>query len=290
MTYARSEYSLFHSKKIVIFLICIVLVSIGGWYFLQKYQDTKLTTNPGHAMTSASSPSGRYWIMDLAALNDIVIDPSAKNTVTNDTIFVPDYSTEKLVPQTAGLHLVPTETFTSEASLVSAISEHKIKTDTKALLYDNEPWSLTPEDEQANPLAYYQKASSIAHSAGYIFIATPVSKVDTKVDTRVAPYADILDIQSQYDQPIAEVYANHVLPIAKATRIANKKLIVLAGLSTNPSAGIPTTQQLTDDARAVSSDVQGYWLNIPSPGSACPKCNLPQPQIGIQLLSNLGAK
>lgn len=277
--------------KPILLVGAVLLLGISVLYFLHKYQDSTSTSgSSGQRMASATSASGRYWILSVTALNDLVVDSSARNAIANDTIFVPSYSTGRLDPQTAGLHLVPTETFTNEASLASAISGHKIKADTKALLYDNEPWSLTPTNEQSDPLAYYQKASSIAHSAGYIFIATPVSKIDKQIDTRVAPYADVLDIQSQYDQSVSEVYANHVLPIAKAVRQVNKNLIVLAGLSTNPPAGIPTVQQLIDDAQSVSSDTQGYWLNIPSPGQACPKCSLPQPQIGIQFLSGLGVK
>lgn len=274
------------SVRLFVALIIVGLLILAVWYIRQISHNS--TTD--QTKTSLSSSSGRYWIIETQALNELVVDSSARNALANDTIFVPGNSFKQLVPQTMGLHLVKTESFTSEASLASALSDKVITTGTKAILYDNEDWTLTPVDEQLNPLQYYQKAASLVHAAGYIFIGTPVSKTDTQIDVQIAPYVDVLDIQSQYDQSVATVYASHVLPIAKAARHANSKLIILAGLSTNPSAGIPTYQELVNDASAVNSIVQGYWLNIPSPGTACPKCHLPQPQLGIQFLSSLFPK
>ena len=239
-----------------------------------------------HLLTSAS---GRYWIINSHALSKLLDDSSAKQTLQNDTIFITGYNNKQPINNSEGLHLIPTEGFTSEAILEHAIQTKSIKSGVKAILYDNEDWSLTPKQEQANPVSYYQKASSIAKTAGYIFIGSPVSKIDKQIDQQIASLVDVLDIQSQYDQKISSIYAAHVNPIAISARSVNNKLVILAGLSTNPPAGIPTAQELLNDATAVSHNVQGYWLNVPTPGIGCPKCNQQQPEIGIEFLKLLGS-
>lgn len=265
--------------RFVIAAITIVVLAVGGWYVFQ------ITQTP-----SVSIPqSKRYWIISTPALNDLMANTSTRNVIAADTIFVPIKKSEQLAPATAGLHIIPTETFTSEAALASALSSSAILPSTKAILYDNEDWSLTPTEEQSQPAVYYRKAASLVHAKGYIFIGTPVSKSDPQIDTEIASYVDVLDIQSQYDQSTSSAYAGHVLPIARDAHATNPSLIILSGLSTNPPAGIPTADQLVNDARSVQPTIQGYWLNIPAPGTACPKCHQPQPQIGIDLLLQLGA-
>lgn len=280
----------FSAVELLIILVIIGILGVVGWQVMQHHSHgsassgTNKTQNSQDALTSQS---GRFWIMGAPAFNQVVVDAGARQALANDTIYVPGSGSTPLVSQATGLHVVPTESFTNEANLARAIAKKTIKPDTKAILYDNEHWPLTPSNEQANPLLYYQKAAALIHASGYIFIGTPVSKTDPAIDDQIAPYVDVLDIQSQYDQAAMNAYTSHVLPIAQAARKTNAKLIILSGLSTNPPAGIPTVQQLVDDAQAVNSVVQGYWLNIPAPGKACPKCQAPQPQIGIQFLNSL---
>lgn len=274
-------------------LIIVSILTLSGWYAWQEtHFKNPVSSSEINAHTSnvnlPASPSGRYWIMSTPALDDVVVDSGARNAISNDVIFVPGYGPKKPTQQSSSLHIIQTQSFTSEASLASAVSNKSIESGVKALLYDNEPWPLTPASEQANPLEYYQKAATLAHANGYLLIGTPVSKLDPQIDEQIAPYTDVLDIQSQSLQATVGKYSGHVLQIAHAAHSANGKLIILAGLSTNPPA-VPTYEQLINDANSVKGVVQGYWLNIPSPGAACPKCHAPEPQIGIQFLSNLGA-
>lgn len=271
-------------------LIAIVLIVVFFiWHKFSVVSAPNVTTIIGKNSSLPVIPNTkRYWIMGTPALNEIAANPSARKTIENDTIFVPVKKAVRLITQTNGLHIVPVESFTSEADLASAISSNKINPSVKVLLYDNENWSLTPLTEQQNIVRYYKQAASIAHKHGYLLIGTPVSKTNPQADVQIAPFVDVLDIQSQYDQAVASNYASHVLPLAQAARKVNSSLIILSGLSTNPPAGIPTPQQLLNDATAVTNTVQGFWLNIPSPGIACPRCNAPQPQIGIEFLDMLG--
>jgi len=278
------RFGVIESLILGLILACIV---IAGFYFFNNHIDKKTANSTSVTTLTPIPKSGRYWIFSLAALKDVIANNSAKQALLNDTLFVTEKRTSILPQQAQGLHIVATESFTSEASLASAIVHKRINPNTKYLLYDNEDWSLTPAVEQSNPLLYYEKAAKIAHLHGYYLIGTPVSKTNPSIAAQIAPYVDVLDIQSQYDQTIATRYASHVLPLATAAHKANSKLIILSGLSTNPTAGIPTPNQLLNDAQAVSNQVSGFWLNIPTPGTACPKCNQPQPQIAIQFLTLL---
>lgn len=294
MSFKRLRGSGFSYIELLIFLTTLSLLIILGFYIKNKEhisQNVKNNSSTSSTLTKNSiiPNAKRYWIMSTTALNELISYPSVRNDLSNDTIFVPTKKSEQLSSTTNGLHIVPVESFTSEPQLANAINSKSINSSIKVLLYDNEDWPLTPVNEQQNLLTYYQKAASLAHKNGYLLIGTPVSKLDPQADVQIAPYVDVLDIQSQYDQSSSITYAGHVLPIAKTARKANPNLIILSGLSTNPPSGIPTARQLVNDAQAVSSIVQGYWLNIPSPGVACPRCNLPQPQIGVQFLRILGA-
>lgn len=279
------------AKALRIFLIiCAIAAAIVGlWYFYSLYNMPKQTQSSESQSHVSVPQSKRYWIISTAALNDVVANSSARSMLAADTIFVPGKQSELVSSATSGLHIIPTETFTSESDLASTLKSNTIDPSTKAILYDNEDWQLTPAKEQSNPVLYYKKAAALVHSRGYIFVGTPVSKTHPNITVEIAPYVDVLDIQSQYDQAVAATYSSHVTPLAKAASQANPSVIILSGLSTNPSAGIPTPQQLIDDAHAVWGAVKGYWLNIPSPGTACPKCYAAQPQIGIDFLNGLGA-
>jgi len=279
--------------EILLLLITFSVLIILGWALDQKLDNNAIfqadsVNNQSKSNTFLQQNSSKhYWIISASAINELAINPVALSKLQNSTIYVPLRSSSVLVAQTKSLNIIPTETFTNESTLAQAIASHKIIKGTKAILYDNEPWPLTPKAQQLNPKLYYQIASNITTQAGYTFIASPVSIIDPRIDAQIAPEINVLDIQSQYDQTIPTVYADHVLPIAISAHKANPKLIVLSGLSTNPPAGIPTARQLVNDADAVKNQVQGFWLNIPSKGKACPKCHIAQPQIGIQFLSEL---
>jgi len=77
---------------------------------------------------------------------------------------------------------------------------------------------------------------------------------------------------------------------AEQARSVNPKVIVFAGLSTNPNGRHVTPKDLYDAVLATRNDVAGYWLNIPGGGAACPKCGEPQPQVAVELLKMLRGK
>jgi len=292
--------NLFYFLVAISFLVVIILAAFLIWHNTENHNDNVDKNYQGASKSSLmTNYTKEYFIMSSKVLNEMVINQKVFNNLKNDTIYVLLSSKNPLSSRSKKLHLVLTAYFTSEASFNQAIDDHTISPVVKAVVYDNEPWIYTPSVEQQNPLLYYQKASILCHQNNYIFIATPVikNKSDKSFFSAIAKLSNVLDIQSQYDQAVSSVYANHVIPLAEAARQANSKLIILSGLSTNPAAGVPTVNQLLADARAVQKYVQGYWLNIPATPAFCKthtfhsryngRCAGPQPQLGIKFLQEL---
>jgi hypothetical protein len=283
-------------RQLTIILTILMLSAIGYFVYVATHNSSSFTNTKINSNANIFSAKA-YWIMSLNVVNEMSANAGAMRAIAGDVIFVIMNTKGRLSTASETLNTVPVEDFTSEAKLESDIVSNSIRAGTKAILYDNEPWSYTPVNEQENIFNFYKTAATLAHAHGYIFIATPVSKIDANIDVQISPYVNVLDIQSQYDQATASGYSAHVLPIAKAARQVNAKDIILSGLSTNPRAGIPTPGQLVSDAKSVRPEVQGYWLNIPAAPADCltmvhpstdGRCAGPQPQVGIAFLAQLG--
>ncbi len=296
-----------HSSYLLVALLFLIIIAFGAWLVWHDllFNQNRTSQNPSSinnkVAISSRSLIGHNFIMSAKVLNEISANQAVFNRLKTDSIYVLISRKNPLTQQALKLDLILTADYTSEASLQAAISHHTISSSVKAILYDNEPWTYTPLVEQQNPLLYYQKAASLAHQNNYIFIATPVlkSKSDISFFTSIAKISNLIDIQSQYDQAVASIYAGHVIPLAKAIKAANSKVIILSGLSTNPAAGVPTVAQLINDAKAVDHYVSGYWLNVPALPAVCKisqtnshnhyngRCAGPQLPLAIKFLQNL---
>jgi hypothetical protein len=208
----------------------------------------------------------RTWIIQSPALRLIAERSStALRALRNDVVLVP-FNRDYPIPAAASkLNIILVGYYASEHNLKRAQYIYK---GTKAILYDNEDqpsWHTTPEIEKDHQYRYYKRAAKLSHSHGYAFIATPLSKDHPRLVARVAPFADVLDIQAQWLQSSTTRYSSHVLPLAREVRHANPSTIILSGLSTNSNlGGIPTPSQLVACAKSVQPFVHGYWLNMPT--------------------------
>lgn len=82
-----------------------------------------------------------------------------------------------------------------------------------------------------------------------------------------------------------------IFPAMMQARRFYPSVIVIAGLSTNPPPGTPVTvAELVQDVFATRSVVDGYWLNVPAPGSACPRCGPQNPRLGRVFLQTLARR
>jgi len=207
----------------------------------------------------------------------------------------------------AGYQAAPTAGFRSYADLKKALDAGKLPAEVKAVLYDPESWEFTPPEEQHDIERFSKLAAEAAHSRGLTFIVTPAVDLTRVLSPQAtsgrydeflrlgipraaARYADIYEIQAQGSLGDLALYVRFVKEAAEQARSVNPKVIVFAGLSTNPNGRHVTPKDLYDAVLATRNDVAGYWLNIPGGGAACPKCGEPQPQVAVELLKMLRGK
>ncbi len=252
------------------------------------------------------SGSGTSWIVSGSTLTRLLAADSAGATAARNfdapNAYVLTGAADWAVP--SGWHSTPTASFTSYATLKSVFARHSLDPRIRAVLYDNEHWSLTPQNEQADPAHYDQLAADLVHQHHLLFIAAPAPDLVDKLrpdaatgnfDTflslglagQIARYADVLDIQSQGAENNPTLFASFVSAVATQARQANPGIKVLAGLSTNPSGTAVTAAVMDRAARAVRTDVDGYWLNDPAASPACPACAGPYPQVALTALRGL---
>jgi hypothetical protein len=194
--------------------------------------------------------------------------------------------------------------FTDEATLAAAISGGSLPPNTRAVIYDDENWNLTPTAQQLDPATYYRRAANAAHAAGLRLIAAPGTDLadvvnpgrgpewerylSANIAAEAARYADVYDVQSQSLEADTATYAWYVHQAAQQALAANPNVSVLAGLSTNnPGKGAEPASVLLSAAQTAQNDVRGWWLNDPTPSPFCPNCSGPYPQTVVGFLQGL---
>lgn len=172
--------------------------------------------------------------------------------------------------------------------------------DLGALLYDPEHWSFTPVSEQLDVRRFVTEASAIAKRLGVVLIAAPAVTLTTVLlpryigdryrayldagIARSAATADIVCLQAQNAVRDTGRYAAFVREGCGQVKEVNPAASVIAGLSTNPPGTPVDAGMLARAIDASASMVDGWWLNVPSPGPRCPTCNEPRPEIGVAAL------
>ena len=202
----------------------------------------------------------------------------------------------------SGVDATPVVTFSSVATLQTALADDGLPPGTRAILYDPEVWAYTPAAEQRDPAQAAAQAAELARSRGLGFIVAPAMNLTTALDPgntgprwrtflelriigSMARVSDTVELQAQSLERDPAAYAAFVREAAAQARVANPKVTVLAGLSTNPPGAAVDSQQLNAAIQASRADVDGYWLNIPGSGPRCPSCRAGQPELGAAVLS-----
>lgn len=258
------------------------------------------------AQTSAATSSSPqpYWLVDDQAIGSLQ-NAGASNTLlkaafNNGHTYVSAAAPDDAMPTGAR----QTAAYTSYQAISNALASGTLPGTYKAVLYDNESWSLTPLAEQQDPGTYERLAANLLHAHGLRFIATPsadmVKASGTLVDDNVyatyisrnvagtaAKYADVIAIQGQGSELDIPLYASFITQATQQARQANPHVVVLAGLSTSPNGVQVSPQQLTDAYTAVKDVVDGYWVQIPGQSTVCPDCGVSQPQSVYSLLQQL---
>ena len=199
--------------------------------------------------------------------------------------------------------------FTSYRAMKRAFDSGSIGPEVRAILYDNEAWQFTPPEEQVNHASYARMAAELVHAHGLLFVATPAANLakvlsggaaaagqryDAFIRLNIAAdearYADVIDIQAQGSERDVQKFSSFVKAAAAQARSANPKVLVFAGISTNPSGQRVTSDDVLQAVEATRNVVDGYWFNVPQPSQYCPNCSEFRPDIAIDVLRRLSAR
>ncbi|MCY0885482.1 MAG: hypothetical protein OWV35_06300 [Firmicutes bacterium] len=235
------------------------------------------------AVPAGALPSRRVWIIAASALDRIAGNPAVRQVLDHPSTWVSVPVHGQGLPQ--GWRVTPFVHFASEAALARAVRTGRLPPGIRGLGYDNERWPLTPAREQRNPARYVARAAALAHRHRWAYLQLGNLPVD---GSRVggARWAQVIDLQVQSAERDPARYAALVRRWTAAARRRNPQVQVVAGLSTNPPPGTPVTlAELEADVRASERVVNGYWLNLPEPGRACPRCGPPDPALAVRLLA-----
>jgi hypothetical protein len=259
------------------------------------------TTPPPSPQPTGSVSTGTHWM--LAASGVTLLEQAGGTALVKRYLDGPQTTilTSSTIPANLARWNV---TFALDTRSLAEISSglSGLSSRITMILYDPEDWSYTPLSEQTAVGEATRQAASLAHGAGRELIVAPATNLAQVTDPgvaaapafissddlgKVAPSANWVEIQAQGLERNSARYSAYISQAVGQIRAANPNAVIYAGLSTNPSGGPVTAAELLSDVSATSSQVTGYWLNVPVPGAACPACGQPQPQIGLDLLEGL---
>jgi Tfp pilus assembly protein PilV len=258
------------------------------------------SSRPAARTAEPAPPTARHWLVSDKALR--LLGSAGMDAAQQAAVFdTPQtYLTSDSADVVSGFsRAVRTQTFTSVDALRTALEANRLAPGVRAILYDDENWPLTSVSEQRDPDSAQAQAASLARAHGLQLIAAPATDLSRVLAPGERGYdaylrlnlaggaarsADVVDIQAQGSESDAATYTDFVRRAAAQARAANPKVVVLAGISTNPSGRHVTADQLRAAIAATSSTVDGYWLNIPAAGTACPRCGQPRPDVAVDLL------
>ncbi len=253
---------------------------------------------PVRADTAAA---GLTWLMSTQVLHEMAASSSALATMQLGHI-------DELVgsgDQPSGLGAADARsvmTFTGEAALAAWLRGQQAKPG-ELVLYDPEAWARTPLTDQRHLASAIAAAGSAARLSHVTLLVSPALDLAAALETGtrrwnayislgiaadVARAGAILVVQAQSLERDPMEYGRFVAQAARQADSARRGTIVLAGISTNPTGPLVTIGELEASVTASLPVTKGYWLNVPSPGPACPGCHEPDASLGRELILWLG--
>lgn len=287
-------------------VITALLVSACGQQQAKQLPVTGTTRESRAVGTSTTLPGNwRHWIINAHTLKDLLKYDSTgivTSTLDNPGTFL-IISNDIGAPP--GWSVTKTEAFTDADKLVVAVDGNELLPGVTAVLLDLEDWPITPDEQKRYPGAAYNRAAAAAHAHRFKLIATPAQDLVTAarrpgeslpdaflrlgIASQVAKSADVIGLQSQATELDPETFTTELSAEAKQARAINPGVVVLGGISTNPSGREVSAQQMAAAARAAETAVQGFWLNDPAGGAYCPRCRGPFPDVAVRFLSLLAS-
>jgi len=281
--------------------LALAVVAGASVVFLTDRHHTRPPAMAAPGATATPSPDGReVWVFTSAALRSVLADPASAARLRSGDVF-------ELVtagaPRAQGVTTVPTQVFTSSEALVTAVDGGMLLAGVRAVLFDPEAWPFTPTSDQSDPAAATARAASAARAHGLYVIAAPALSLVTAqtpaptgprwqsfltlgLAGSVAPHVDAIDLQAQSLVRDPAIYRDFVSQAAAQARAANPGVVVLAGVSTNPTGAPLTPGDVPAAMSSVGSVVSGWWMNIPTPGPKCPGCSPRRPDYAVAALAD----
>lgn len=203
---------------------------------------------------------------------------------------------------------VPTAVFENEVRLARAAYEGALPPGTRAVLYEDQDWSLTPRAQQRDPALYYGLAARAAHHRGLLLIAAPSPDLIAALSPRTrkartydeflsldlagaaAADADVFEIQAQSSETDRSEYAPFVRAVAEQAAEAHAAIAVLSSISTNPAGAAEPAATLVRAALSARAFVTGFAVADPTAGKTCPTCTGPYPDVVKRVLRGLRAE
>jgi hypothetical protein len=174
-------------------------------------------------------------------------------------------------PINDGFAAVPALVYQSYAKFASDIASHAISSSYQWVMYDPEKWSLTPLNEQQDPVQYMRRFGQLAHQHGLKVIATPGRDLGLvtgaacpkargeKLDQwylscdlagAAAASSDLLVVQTQADTVDLAAFDQLYTGARSQAKAANPRVIVDAAVST--TYGTPA--QMAAAAESAAAD------------------------------------
>lgn len=302
----------------VLILAVVCLIVFAGWYAYRKHAKSVISNNV--TANSTSSIGQPYWLINDGELSNVVkagLSQTELNYYFNTPKTLLIVTGNKLDQQLTNAQWV--QPFTTLASIQAAFANNKINPKIKYILYDNEGWSLTPKSEQIAAISYAAQVEALVHQHNMTMIFTPATNlaniiggstnknkynefISLNLAGQSAKVADIVDIQAQQAEGTVpdefQVFASTALEQAKQ---ASSSHLVFIGIGTQNcgttcSAGSRTVTgaDILADYQSLNPTKQGYrpdgyWFNIPGPGTKCVNCGTPDPSAAVDFLNALYA-
>ena len=181
---------------------------------------------------------------------------------------------------------MPALKYESYARFESDLKNARIDPSIRAVIYDPESWSYTPDPEKRDPRTYVRLFAQLAHRYGYYAITAPsrdlmqvpgavcgkisgetlsAAFVRCNVAGAAAQYVDAYEVQSQVHENDPARFRWFVQITGIQAHAANPNVVFFAGLSTSPSNYVATAEMLYQAHKAVEDLVAGYCFTISAP-------------------------
>ncbi len=264
---------------------------------------------PSRPQATSSTPNAQHWIvadwaiamLQKAGTPISVIRHIFDNTDTYLIVHRGEGYIDSELPSA-----VKTDRFTSFSTMQQAFASSSIPPGVKAIMYDNERWNFTPSIEQQHPIQYAAEAEALVHKHGMTFIFAPATNlspiagsasaagskyqafITDDLPAQSARVADVYEIQAQQAEGTPE-FTSFVSQAVAQARAANPRALVLVGIGPNPGGRSVSASQVLADYEATRSEVNGYWLNVPTKGAQCPNCGAPDPEAAVFFLDAIAS-